>query len=94
MTSSLPVLLSVLCSLGLGVTDGYVKVFCNSAHLGTASVVKNNADPFWSEEFAHSKAQETTLVGDCQVQIKQGTNADKWDLKKGGTLSYTYRLCF
>ncbi|KAI3371905.1 hypothetical protein L3Q82_006686 [Scortum barcoo] len=91
----------------LGTTDGYVKVFCGSATLGTTSVRKDNVNPWWEEEFAYFKAQENDvlrlevhdsdlvfddLLGVCQRQIKVGTHEHKCYLEKGGTLHYAYTL--
>ncbi|XP_040898675.1 GTPase activating protein 1-like [Toxotes jaculatrix] len=127
MASSLPLLLLVLCGLGvaqsrlkvynmratclpsdlLGITDGYVKVFCGSASLGTTAVRKDNANPWWEEEFSYFKAQQNDvlrlevhdsdiffddLLGVCQRQIKYGTYEHECYLEKGGTLRYTYSL--
>ncbi|XP_040012087.1 perforin-1-like [Xiphias gladius] len=91
----------------LGITDGYVKVFCGSAPLGETSVRNNNPNPWWEEEFIYFKAQENDilrlevydsdlffddLLGVCQRQIKQGTHEHDCFLEKGGTLHYTYTL--
>ncbi|XP_047186814.1 perforin-1-like isoform X1 [Scophthalmus maximus] len=85
--------------------DGYVKVFCGSAKLGETSVNHNNANPWWTEEFSHFKAQENgvlrlevhdedifydDLLGICQCQIKVGTHEHNCFLKEGGTLHYMY----
>ncbi|KAF3698376.1 Perforin-1 [Channa argus] len=91
----------------LGVSDGYVKVFCGSASLGQTSVVNNNPDPWWKEDFTHFKAQQNDilrlevydsdvmfddLLGICQRQIKQGNHSHDCYLEKGGTLHYSYTL--
>nr|3W56_A Chain A, C2 domain protein [Scophthalmus maximus]3W57_A Chain A, C2 domain protein [Scophthalmus maximus]3W57_B Chain B, C2 domain protein [Scophthalmus maximus] len=91
----------------MGITDGYVKVFCGSANLGETSVNHNNANPWWTEEFSHFKAQENDilrlevhdedtffddLLGVCQRQIKVGTHEHDCYLKEGGTLHYMYTL--
>uniref|UniRef100_A0A3Q3SN48 C2 domain-containing protein n=1 Tax=Mastacembelus armatus TaxID=205130 RepID=A0A3Q3SN48_9TELE len=91
----------------LGTTDGYVKVFCGSATLGKTSVRKNDADPWWEDEFNYFKAHENDvlrlevydsdllfddLLGVCQRQIKLGTHQHDCFLKKGGTLHYAYTL--
>ncbi|XP_019957927.1 perforin-1-like [Paralichthys olivaceus] len=91
----------------LGITDGYVKVFCGSATLGTTSVQDNNPNPWWEEEFSYFNAQENNilrlevhdhdmifddLLGVCQRQIKLGTHQHDCFLEKGGTLRYTYTL--
>ncbi|XP_033939980.1 perforin-1-like [Pseudochaenichthys georgianus] len=91
----------------LGITDGYVKVFCGSATLGETSVRNNNPNPWWEEEFTHYKAKENDvmrlevhdsdilsddLLGVCQRQIKLGTHEHDCFLEKGGTLHYTYSL--
>lgn len=90
-----------------GTTDGYIKVFCGSATLGTTSVRHDNANPWWEEEFSNFKVQENDvlrlevfdsdllfddLLGICQRQIKQGTHEHDCFLKKGGTLHYAYTL--
>ncbi|XP_023253319.1 perforin-1-like [Seriola lalandi dorsalis] len=91
----------------LGTTDGYVKVFCGSATLGTTSIRNNDANPWWEEEFTHFKGQENDilrlevfdsdfisddLLGVCQRQIKPGTHKHDCFLKKGGSLHYFYTL--
>ncbi|XP_029366534.1 perforin-1-like [Echeneis naucrates] len=91
----------------LGITDGYLKVFCGSAFLGTTSVRKDNANPWWEEEFTNFKAQENDVLrlevydsdflfddvlGVCQRQIKKGTHEHDCYLEKGGTLHYAYTL--
>ncbi|XP_029916800.1 perforin-1-like [Myripristis murdjan] len=91
----------------LGITDGYVKVFCGSGVLGETSVRHNNANPWWEEEFVHFKAQQNDvlrlevfdsdpifddLLGICQRQIKVGTHEHDCFLEKGGTLHYAYTL--
>ncbi|KAM7416989.1 hypothetical protein PAMA_018868 [Pampus argenteus] len=96
---------SDLSSNILGITDGYVKVFCGSADLGETSVRNNNQNPWWEEEFTYFKAQENDvlrlevhdsdilfddLLGVCQRQIKVGTHEHDCFLEKGGTLHYAY----
>ncbi|XP_019957929.1 perforin-1-like isoform X2 [Paralichthys olivaceus] len=91
----------------LGITDGYVKVFCGSADLGETSVRNNNPNPWWEEEFTHFQAQETDtlrlevydsnfffdiLLGVCQRQINLGTHEHDCFLEKGGILHYSYSL--
>ncbi|XP_057686840.1 perforin-1-like [Corythoichthys intestinalis] len=91
----------------LGITDGYVKVFCSSEYLGKTEVRDDNANPWWEEEFSHFKAQEGDvlrlevydrdlvfhdLLGVCQRQIRPGTHEHDCYLKKGGTLHYVYNL--
>ncbi|XP_061880230.1 perforin-1-like [Entelurus aequoreus] len=91
----------------LGTTDGYVKVFCSSVTLGTTAVRKNNANPWWGEQFSNFKAQENDvlrlevydsdiifddLLGVCQRQVRPGTHQHDCFLKKGGTMHYTYTL--
>ncbi|XP_044053340.1 uncharacterized protein LOC122876745 isoform X2 [Siniperca chuatsi] len=81
----------------LGTTDGYVKVFCGSATLGTTSIRNNNVNPWWEEEFAYFKAQQNDvlrlevydsdvifddLLGVCQRQIKLGTHEHDCFLEK------------
>ncbi|XP_026225255.1 protein C2-DOMAIN ABA-RELATED 9-like [Anabas testudineus] len=90
-----------------GSTDGYVKVFCSSVSVGKTSVVSNNANPWWKEEFAYFQAQENDvlrlevhdsdflfddLLGVCQRQVKLGTHTHDCYLDKGGTLNYSYTL--
>ncbi|XP_061624315.1 perforin-1-like [Phyllopteryx taeniolatus] len=91
----------------LGISDGYVKVFCGSATLGTTAVRKDNANPWWEEEFSYFKAQEHDVLrlevydhdlvfddqlGVCQRQIRPGTHQHDCFLKNGGTLHYVYTL--
>ena len=91
----------------LGITDGYVKVFCGSVTLGETSVRNNNPNPWWEEEFTHFNARKNDvmrievhdsdilyddLLGVCQRQIKLGTHKHDCFLEKGGTLHYTYSL--
>ncbi|XP_069581130.1 perforin-1-like [Brachyistius frenatus] len=91
----------------LGTPDGYVKVFCGSASLGETSVINNNPNPWWEEEFTHFKAQENDvlrlevhdsdfglddLLGVCQRRIKPGTHQHDCYLEEGGTLRYSYSL--
>ncbi|XP_061133860.1 uncharacterized protein LOC133153776 [Syngnathus typhle] len=91
----------------LGITDGYVKVFCGSATLGKTEVRKDTVNPWWEEEFSYFKAQAQDvlrlevydrdlvfddLLGVCQRQIRPGTHAHDCFLKKGGTLHYVYTL--
>ncbi|KAJ0067381.1 hypothetical protein NL108_003158 [Boleophthalmus pectinirostris] len=91
----------------LGITDGFVKVFCGPAALGQTSVKENNANPWWEDEFTYFKAQENDvlrlevfdqdllfhdLLGVCQRQVKVGTYKHDCFLEKGGTLHYTYTL--
>ncbi|XP_072288709.1 perforin-1-like [Eucyclogobius newberryi] len=90
-----------------GITDGYVKVFCGPAALGVTTVRRNNANPWWEDEFTYFKGQENDvlrlevfdsdllfddLLGVCQRQIKVGTHQHDCFLEKGGTLHYTYTL--
>ncbi|XP_033498681.1 perforin-1-like [Epinephelus lanceolatus] len=90
-----------------GTTDGYTKVFCGSAALGTTAVRKNDANPWWEEEFVDLKAQENyvlrlevydsdlvydDLLGVCQRRLKLGTHEHDCFLEKGGTLHYAYTL--
>ncbi|XP_069001411.1 perforin-1-like [Embiotoca jacksoni] len=90
----------------LGITDAYIVVSCGSASLGKTSVIHNNANPWWEEEFAHFKAQENDvlrlevhdsdfgfddLLGVCQRQIKPGTHQHDCYLEEG-TLTYRYTL--
>ncbi|XP_028998880.1 uncharacterized protein LOC114851291 [Betta splendens] len=91
----------------ISTTDGYVKVFCSSASMGETSVINNNADPWWKEEFSYFKAQENDVLrlevydsdflfddrlGVCQRQMKLGTHTHDCYLEKGGTLNYSYTL--
>ncbi|KAK7933743.1 hypothetical protein WMY93_004639 [Mugilogobius chulae] len=91
----------------LGITDGYVKVFCGPAFLGETAVRDNNANPWWEDEFTYFKALENDvlrlevfdedflvddLLGVCQRQLKVGTHRHDCFLEKGGTLHYTYTL--
>merc|ERR1712212_490264 len=79
---------SELHSSLLGTADGYVKVFCGPASIGTTSVRNNNANPWWEENFTYFRAQENEmlklevwdsdygfddLLGSCQRSIQNGT---------------------
>ena len=90
----------------LGTTDGYVQVFCGSAYLGKTSVRKNNANPWWEEEFTYYKAAPNDelklkcydsdvflddLLGTCRRPLEAGTHSHDCILKRG-TLSYSYTL--
>lgn len=89
----------------LGITDGYVKVFCSSASLGATSVRHNEVNPWWEEEFSYFSAREfdilrlevhdedlfnDDLLGVCQLQIKKGTFEEYCPLWEGGTLHFSY----
>lgn len=91
----------------LGITDGYVKVFCDSISLGKTSIRHNEVNPWWEEVFAYFKAQENNvlrlevhdsdlvfddLLGVCERQIKLGTYEHDCILNEGGTLHYAYTL--
>ncbi|XP_013883137.1 perforin-1 [Austrofundulus limnaeus] len=91
----------------LGITDGYVKVFCAAASLGKTSIRWDTVNPWWDEEFTHFQAQENDvlrlevydsdlvfddLLGVCQRQIKSGSHKHDCYLEKGGTLHYEYTL--
>ncbi|KAJ0019847.1 hypothetical protein NQD34_007416 [Periophthalmus magnuspinnatus] len=91
----------------LGITDGYVKVFCGPAALGETTVKDNNANPWWEEEFTYFKAQENDvlrlevfdedflihdLLGVCQRKLRVGSYKHDCYLEKGGTLHYEYTL--
>lgn len=90
-----------------GISDGYVKVFCDSASLGMTSTQHNEINPWWTEQFAYKHAQENSvlrlevhdsdlvfdeLLGICQCQLKQGYHDVRCSLEKGGTLYYSYTL--
>ncbi|XP_070821530.1 perforin-1-like [Chaetodon trifascialis] len=90
-----------------GITDGYVKVYCDATSLGTTATRDDEINPWWAEEFASFVAQENSiltlevhdsdlffddLVGTCQRQIKLGTHEHDCYLKEGGTLHYAYTL--
>ncbi|XP_077378901.1 uncharacterized protein LOC144019610 [Festucalex cinctus] len=89
----------------LGITDGYVNVFCGSATLGTTTVREDTVNPWWEEKFSYFKAQESDvlrlevhdrdllfddLLGVCQRQIRPGTHEHDCYLEEGGTLHYAY----
>ncbi|XP_076585909.1 perforin-1-like [Chaetodon auriga] len=91
----------------LGVTDGYVKVFCGASALGTTATRDDEINPWWEEEFASFNAKENDtlmlevhdsdiffddLVGVCQRQIKLGTHEHDCYLTEGGVLHYAYTL--
>uniref|UniRef100_A0A672YDB5 Perforin-1-like n=1 Tax=Sphaeramia orbicularis TaxID=375764 RepID=A0A672YDB5_9TELE len=93
----------------LGITDGYVKVFCSSTFVGETSVRDNNANPWWEEEFTHFLVQENDilrlevhdsdflfddLLGVCERPVKNGTHEHDCFLEEGGVLHYTYTLVF
>ncbi|KAG7251137.1 hypothetical protein CRUP_018110 [Coryphaenoides rupestris] len=90
----------------LGITDGYVEVYCGPAYLGKTSVRHNTVNPWWEEEFFYFKAQAydvlrlevhdkdflfDDLLGTCQRAIKVGTHKHDCYLKKGA-LHYSYTL--
>ncbi|XP_068168055.1 perforin-1-like [Antennarius striatus] len=90
-----------------GTTDGYVKLSCGSTGLGMTSVIHNEVNPWWGEEFATFTAQENDvlrlevhdsdlvfddLLGICQRPIKPGTYHHDCYLEEGGTLHYSYTL--
>lgn len=87
--------------------DAFVKVYCSSVSLGKTSVINNNANPWWKEEFAYFPAKENDVLklevfdsdllfddslGVCQRQIKVGTHTHDCYLSGGGTLNYSYTL--
>nr|XP_043882727.1 perforin-1-like [Solea senegalensis] len=89
-----------------GTTDGYVKVSCGSVAMGETSVRRDNANPWWDEEFSNYEAQEydvlrlevhdsdlffDDLLGACQRQIQVGTHEHDCYLEEG-TLHYAYTL--
>ncbi|XP_034027141.1 protein C2-DOMAIN ABA-RELATED 1-like [Thalassophryne amazonica] len=91
----------------LGTSDGYVKVSCGQAYLGQTDVRKDNANPWWEEEFSYSNGQENNVLklnvydsdvlfddhlGTCERQIKVGTHEHDCHLEKGSTLHYVYTL--
>ncbi|KAK7933744.1 hypothetical protein WMY93_004640 [Mugilogobius chulae] len=91
----------------LGITDGYVKVFCRDDLVGQTSVRKNTADPWWKEEYTYYTAQLDSelklevhdedliwddLVGTCLTQVQPGTHQKQCVLEKGGMLFYDYTL--
>ncbi|XP_072288713.1 perforin-1-like [Eucyclogobius newberryi] len=87
--------------------DGYVKVFCNGASLGQTSFKKDEANPWWSEEFTYYNTQGNILLklevhdrdlmyddwlGGCERTVKAGTHRENCPLQKGGTLYFSYTL--
>lgn len=91
----------------LGVSDGYVKVFCGSVSLGKTSVLHNEINPWWDAEFTYFQARENDilrlevhdsdlvfddLLGVCSRQIKRGTYDHQCTLDNGGSLYYSYTL--
>ncbi|XP_020780100.2 perforin-1-like [Boleophthalmus pectinirostris] len=91
----------------LGITDGYVRVFCRNDLVGQTSVRKNTADPWWKEEYTYYNAEENStlklevhdedliwddLVGTCLTQVQSGTHQNQCALEKGGMLYYDYTL--
>ena len=91
----------------LGISDGYVKVFCGSANLGETSVRHNEANPWWGEEFSFIDAHQNDvlrlevydsdigrddLLGICQCRIKLGNHEHECFLEEGGILHYSYTL--
>lgn len=91
----------------LGVSDGYVKVFCGSVSLGKTAVLHNQINPWWDEEFAYFKAQENDilrlevhdsdlvfddLLGVCSRELKRGTYDHQCTLDNEGSLYYSYTL--
>ena len=91
----------------LGISDGYVKVFCQDDPMGQTSVRQNSADPWWKEVFKYYTALENStlklevhdedvlfddLVGTCEIIVKSGSHQGECKLEKGGTLYYEYTL--
>lgn len=127
MSSSVPLLLLVLCGLAaaqtglrvfnlratglpadaLGISDGYVKVFCGPASLGKTSTIYNQVNPWWEEEFAYRNALENDnlrlevfdsdlifddRLGVCTMMLKKGSFDQQCTLDEGGSLYYSYTL--
>uniref|UniRef100_A0A8C6WSC2 C2 domain-containing protein n=1 Tax=Neogobius melanostomus TaxID=47308 RepID=A0A8C6WSC2_9GOBI len=91
----------------LGITDGYVKVFYRSELLGQTEVRKNEANPWWREDFVYVYANPNNpvrlevhdkdliwddLVGTCHAVVQPGTHQDQCELEQGGVLFYEYTL--
>ncbi|XP_072288711.1 perforin-1-like [Eucyclogobius newberryi] len=91
----------------LGITDGYVRVFCRDDLVGQTSVRKNSADPWWKEEYTYYTALENAtlklevhdedliwddLLGTCLTQVQLGTHQRQCSLEKGGTMFFDYTL--
>ncbi|KAM3596381.1 uncharacterized protein V6R79_013531 [Siganus canaliculatus] len=87
-----------------GDTDGYVRGFCNSASLGQTSVRKDDANPWWSEEFVSFTCAENAvltlevhdsdlifdnMLGSCQTSVITGTNSNTCYLEGGAVFYYT-----
>ncbi|XP_041644214.1 rabphilin-1-like [Cheilinus undulatus] len=91
----------------LGISDGYVTIYCASTSLGKTSVQHDTINPWWPEEFSYYKAKENDLLrlevhdsdllfddllGVCERPIKVGTHSHDCYLAEGGTLHYSYTL--
>lgn len=96
-----------LPSDSLGITDGYVKLFCGAVSLGKTSILHNQVNPWWEEEFVSLTAQENDILrmevldsdlifddklGFCQRQLVRGTYDHQCILDEGGSLYYSYTL--
>ncbi|CAK6959546.1 perforin-1-like [Scomber scombrus] len=90
-----------------GPGDGYVKVSCGSVNIGTTSVILNNPNPWWNEQFSYFSAKEDDLLrlevydrdlvfddllGTCTQSIRVGTYENDCYLTEGGILHYAYTL--
>ncbi|CAL9707895.1 unnamed protein product [Knipowitschia caucasica] len=91
----------------LGITDGYVKVHFRSELLGQTEVCKNEANPWWREEFIyiHPKPSDPLtlevhdkdiiwddMLGTCFTLVRWGTHQNQCALEEGGMLLYDYTL--
>ncbi|XP_062274113.1 uncharacterized protein LOC133979583 isoform X1 [Scomber scombrus] len=91
----------------IGPCDGYVKLFLGSAKLGTTSVIDNDDNPWWEEEFAYLTARQhdvlrlevydrdliyDDLVGICETQIKKGNYVYYCNLDDDVTLYFSTTL--
>ncbi|KAJ0067383.1 hypothetical protein NL108_003222 [Boleophthalmus pectinirostris] len=91
----------------LGITDGYVRVWFRSEPLGQTEVRRNDANPWWREEFIYIHAKPSDplklevhdkdliwddLVGTCLTQVQPGTHQNQCLLEEGGILYYDYTL--
>lgn len=91
----------------MGVSDGYVKLFCGTVSMGKTAVLHNQINPWWEEEFAYLSAEENDILrlevfdsdlifddelGTCSRQLKRGTYDYQCILKDGGSLYYSYTL--
>ncbi|KAJ0068115.1 hypothetical protein NL108_016176 [Boleophthalmus pectinirostris] len=87
--------------------DCYIKVFLDSTSLGQTSMIKDNKNPVWSDQFHYFDAQEYQQLrlevwdrdlnfddglGICRTEIRVGTYKQSCYMTRGGLVHYTYTL--